>query len=201
MTEKQIARVRTRIDKIKRELAADRRRHGGYYDDSRGLRYLPPELYLRIRDYAGAKRYFNWFHKNFPDDGGYPEFLFEWALTLYKCKKMVDAENKVLETFFANTYLLSHFLRSQGHGRDIEYGSNWETEEILQDFAYSCEEEEWKDFADWLSAFMKTERYIGYTDRFLEIKEELKDRPSGERRSALVREMFDMRSEVTGESQ
>lgn len=156
---------------------------------------------MRIRDYAGAKRYFNWFHKNFPDDGGYPEFLFEWALTLYKCKKRVDAENKVLETFFANTCLLSHFLRSQGHGRDIEHGSNWETEEILQDFAYSCEEEEWKDFADGLSAFVKTVRYIGYTDRFLEIKEELKDRPSGERRSALVREMIRMRSEVTGESQ
>ena len=63
MTPKQIERIQNKIVKIKRALAADKRRWGGYYDDSRGLRYLAPEQYIKIRDYKGALRYFNWFNK------------------------------------------------------------------------------------------------------------------------------------------
>jgi len=44
MTPKQEERTRSKIKMIKAELAADKKRWGGYYDDSRGLRYLPPAL-------------------------------------------------------------------------------------------------------------------------------------------------------------
>ena len=42
MTSKQIERIKKKITKIKQALAADKRRWGGFYDDSQGLRYLPP---------------------------------------------------------------------------------------------------------------------------------------------------------------
>lgn len=84
MTLKQREQVAIKIAKIKKALAADKKRWGGFYDDSRGLRYLVPELSLKIQDYSGAQRYFNWFNKNFPEDSGYPVFLFEWAITLFK---------------------------------------------------------------------------------------------------------------------
>ena len=64
-----------------RALAADKRQWG-CYDDSTGPRYLPPALYLKQQDFKGAMRYFNWFHKNFDDDAGYPTFLLEWTITL-----------------------------------------------------------------------------------------------------------------------
>ena len=99
MTPKQRERIQIKIAKIKKELAADKKRWGGFYDDSRGLRYLPPELYLKIQDYSGAQRYFNWFSKNFPEDSGYPVFLFEWAITLFKTGKIKNAEDKILETY------------------------------------------------------------------------------------------------------
>jgi len=43
MTPKQEERIRNKIARIRKELAADKKRWGGFYDDSRGLRYLPPE--------------------------------------------------------------------------------------------------------------------------------------------------------------
>lgn len=84
MAPKQIERIQLKITKIKKELAADKKRWGGFYDDSRGLRYLPPELYLKIQDYSGALRYFNWFNKTVPEDSGFPVFLLEWAITFLK---------------------------------------------------------------------------------------------------------------------
>jgi hypothetical protein len=57
MTPKQEDRIRTKIKRIKAELAADKKRWEGYYDDSRGLRYLLPALYLKLEDYSGGLRY------------------------------------------------------------------------------------------------------------------------------------------------
>ena len=99
MTPKQIERIQIKIATIKRALAADKRQWG-CYDDSRGLRYLPPALYLKLQDYKGAMRYFNWFHKIFDDDAGYPMFLFEWTITLFKNGKRKEAEKMALKTFF-----------------------------------------------------------------------------------------------------
>jgi len=58
MTEKQIERVRTKIARIKRALAADKKEWGGYYHDGSGLRYRCPELYLEIREFKGSLNYF-----------------------------------------------------------------------------------------------------------------------------------------------
>ena len=90
MTPKQTDRTQNKIAKIKRALAADKRLWG-CYDDSRGLRYLSPALYLKLKDYKGAMRYFNWFQKNFSDDSGYPSFLLEWTITLFKNCKLKEA--------------------------------------------------------------------------------------------------------------
>lgn len=97
MTEKQEQRIRDKIKKVKSALAADRRFHNGYFDDSRGLRYVPPGLYLKIKDYKGAARYFNWFDKNFSTDIGYGTFLFEYALSSFKNKKIKIAGRKIME--------------------------------------------------------------------------------------------------------
>jgi hypothetical protein len=167
MTPKQAERIQAKITKIKKELAADKRRWGGFYDDSRGLRYLPPALYIRMEDYSGAKRYFNWFAKNFPDDMGYPIFLFEWTITLFKTRKKAQAEQKALETYRANTYLLNAFLQRPPHGRNIRKWSNWASQKLATDHHYSKEDKKLADFAEWLEAFMDSEKFQQFSEYFL----------------------------------
>ena len=65
MTPKQEERIRKKIQKIKKGLAADKKFQGGYYHDGSELRYLQPELYLKLKDYKGASNYFKWFEKTF----------------------------------------------------------------------------------------------------------------------------------------
>lgn len=182
----QIDRIQKKIAKIKRELAADKQRHGGYYDDSRGLRYLPPSLYLKSQDYKGAMRYFRWFAKNFDDDSGYPTFLFEWSITLYKNGRLSDAESMVLLTFFSNTYLIDWFLGKEKRASDIKEQSNWQSVDLLEDFPYSHRDPTLSDFSDWLTLFLLTEKYKNYSQGFLEIQQKLSDEHPGITRSEMV---------------
>jgi hypothetical protein len=89
MTDKQIERIKARIEKYNKALAADKIYWGGQYHDGQGIQYLIPEQFIKIRDYKGGQRYLNWFDKNFPGDGGYPIFLFERTSILFKCDKLM----------------------------------------------------------------------------------------------------------------
>ena len=171
MTPKQAERIQAKIAKIKKELAADKRRWGGFYDDSRGLRYLPPALYLKLEDYSGANRYFNWFAKNFPDDMGYPIFLLEWTIALFKTKKITLAEQKALQTFRANTHILNAFLQRPPHGRHIREWSNWESQELATNLTYSNKDKELADFTEWLEGFVDGEKFQQFTEGFLASRE------------------------------
>lgn len=99
LTPKQIERVKNKIKKVKAALLADKKHWGGYYHDGLGLRYLQPQLYIQIDDFSGALRYFNWFTKNFPDDGCYPAFLYEWTIVLFKTGRLKEAAQKALQLF------------------------------------------------------------------------------------------------------
>ena len=65
MTDKQIERVKAKIEKYKKALAADKKYWGGLYHDGQGIRYLIPEQFIKIKDYKGGQRYLNWFGKEF----------------------------------------------------------------------------------------------------------------------------------------
>ncbi|MDQ0477280.1 tol-pal system YbgF family protein [Chryseobacterium sp. MDT2-18] len=156
MTPKQIERIQFKIAKIRKELAADKKRWGGYYDDSRGLRYLPPELYLRIQDYSGALRYFNWFSKNFPDDSGYPVFLFEWAITLFKKDRIKEAKAKIIQIDLVNTWIVPAFLEAENSRPPTKVFSNWQMPDVAEDMGYSKHDAELADFAEWLSDFVSS---------------------------------------------
>ena len=58
MTIKQQERIKNKIKKVKSFLADDKKRTGGSYDDSRGLRYIPPQLYIELHDFTVGLRYF-----------------------------------------------------------------------------------------------------------------------------------------------
>jgi hypothetical protein len=186
MTPYQKQRIELKIKKIRSILAAEKRKFGGY-DDSRGLRYLPTSLYIKLQDYKGGLVYTRWFTKNFPDDAGFPDFLFEWTIILFKSGKIKDAERKATASLFRNTYIFDKFF-----GREIaptDKYENWSVEQpdFLDDFKYSSDLSELADFSRWLMEFEQTERFKSLAKRFFQAKERLKYEEDPEMRSYLVR--------------
>jgi hypothetical protein len=186
MTEKQIERVKLKIDKYKKALAADKRNWGGQCHDGQGIRYVIPEQYVKINDYKGALKYFTWFDKNFPDDSGYPIFLFEWTLTLFKCNKLTDAEKKAHQTFFSNTYLFDKFLGKEPLRLDKNESSNWEYESLVEHFIYTNKDIEFVAFAEWIETILQSRTFLDKANEFIELERQLINEPVGKKRSKIV---------------
>src|SRR6266542_3206172 len=83
MTPRQTERIKKKVADIKRTLANEKKKLGGY-DDSRGLRYLPTKFFIQLQDFQSGLTYTKWFQNNFLDDIGFPDFLFEWTIILFK---------------------------------------------------------------------------------------------------------------------
>ncbi len=187
MTPKQQERIKNKIKKIKTALAADKKYWGGEYHDGQGLRYLPPQFYLQLNDYSGGLRYFNWFNKNFPDDCCYPDFLFEWTITLFKTGRLKEAEKKAFETFCSNTYLFDIFFGRQVTKLEKWEGSNLETQDFADNhFIYSNKQDNLADFSEWLDKFISTEKFILLSNKFLDIQKRLKTENDTETRHYLI---------------
>jgi hypothetical protein len=189
MTDKQIEKIKLKIDKYKKALASDKKYWGGYYHDGQGIRYLIPELYIQIADYKGALKYFNWFHKNFEDDSCYPIFLFEWTFVLYKNNLRKDAEKKLHQTFFSNTYLLDKFLGKEFLDLDKNESSSWEYQSLKDHYRYDKNRTDFVDFANWIEEELQTRIFLDKANRFVEIEQLLKTTPIGKKRSELVNEL------------
>lgn len=196
MTPKQEERIRKKIARIRKELAEDKKHWGGFYDDSRGLRYLPPEQFIKLRDYKGGLRYLQWFNRTFPDDSGYPIFLFEWTLILFKAGKLKEVEKKAFETFSANIYLFDKFLGKELLPIEKRENSNWETAELAEILKYSKSDIEYADFAEWLENFQTNEKFYKFANELIEIEKKLITEPVGETRTELVNRRFNMTDEI-----
>lgn len=186
MTEKQIERVKAKIEKYKKALAADKKYWGGQYHDGQGIRYIIPEQFIKIKDYRGGLRYLNWFDKNFSDDSGYPIFLFEWTFILFKCSKLIDAAQKAQRTFFSNTYLFDKFHGKETLQLDKNESSSWEYESLVENFKYTSKDAEFAEFASWTETILNNRKFLDKANEFLEIERELKNEPVGPNRSRLV---------------
>ncbi len=196
MTEKQVERVKTKIKKIKAALAADKKRWGGFYDDSRGLRYAPPRLYIQIGDFSGGLRYMNWFNKNFPDDSCYPDFLFEWTIILFKTGRLKEAEKKAFQTFCRNTYLFDKFFSKEIIPIDKWEGSNLEVAEFTKSsFDYIHSQDNLTDFSEWLNNFIKTEKFIQQSNKLIDINMLLKNEKDSDMRWNLIQQADQLEKE------
>jgi len=185
MTEKQKQRLELNIKKIRSALATEKRMYGGY-DDSRGLRYLPTELFLKLQDYKGGLVYTRWFAKNFADDRGFPEFLFEWAVILFMNGKTKEAEQKALEAFFSNTYIFDKFFGRPILPIDKSESSNIDKPEYTEYFKYLSTQPELFNFGQWLKEFEQSDRFKSLVIRFIDAKIKLKDEHDFEMRGYLI---------------
>ncbi|HOY11899.1 MAG TPA: hypothetical protein PLY70_02115 [Saprospiraceae bacterium] len=186
MTEKQIERIKLKIARYKKALAEDKKFWGGYYHDGRGIRYEIPAEYIKLKDYKSGLRYLRWFDRTFPDDAGWPTFLFELTLILFKCGKFKEAEEKVNRTFFSNIYLFDKFLEKEPLHFDKSEGANRDFEMIEKYFPYSKREPELEDFAIWVEKLLNEKAFLDKANEFLEIEFKLKTEPFGEERTQLL---------------
>jgi hypothetical protein len=186
MTEKQQERIRLKIKKIKSALAADKKHWGGFYDDSRGLRYLPLEYYIKLKDYSGGKRYINWFYKNFPDDGGFPDFLFQCTIVLFYSNEPKEAKRKLFETFSSNIYIIDKFLGNKIHQIEKHEGSNIEGTEYLNYINYSSADENLTEFTKWLIETYNSDLFKSAVNEFIYLQRQLKAEREYEKRVDLV---------------
>lgn len=197
MTDKEAGKLRLKIKKIKEALAADKRRCGGYYDDSHGLRYKPLQYYIKLADFGGGLRYLRWFHKNFPDDIGYPDFLFEWTIMLFKTGKIKEAEKKAFETFCSNTYLFDKFF-----GRPVSPIEKWETSNLetadfaLNNFYYASNQENLSDFAEWLDDLTRRETFARLQNKYIDIYKRLFHERDHEIRGYLLKQAKQLENEL-----
>lgn len=196
MTPKQEERIRNKIARIRKQLAADKKRWGGFYDDSRGLRYLPPENFIKLKDYKGGLRYLRWFNRTFPDDCGFPIFLFEWALILFKTGNLKEAEKKAYETFFANHFLFHKFLEKELSFVEVKLYSNWETPELAENLLYSRSNPEFEDFTAWLENLLTSEKFNKKVDTLIEIEKQLSTEPAGKKRSELINRRYNFLDDI-----
>jgi hypothetical protein len=191
MTEKQRKRLKDKIEKIKRTLTAEKRRLG-CFDDSRGLRYVPTELYVKLGDFKEGLKYLKWFDKNFPDDSGFPEFLFESTIILFKTDNIEKAEEKALKAYFSNTFLLDKYFLREPESLDRMTNSNTQELDWLKDFHWTHDQDDLLEFSDWLNNFTNSEKFKRTVDEFNEIKKELETEPVGQRRSQLVNRLYNL---------
>jgi hypothetical protein len=189
MTPKQAERLRQKITDIRRVLAAEKRKFG-CYDDSRGLRYSPLKYYVQLGDFKGGLTYLRWFHRNFPDDAGFPDFLFEWTLILFRNGRLQDATQKALATYRADTHILDRFL-----GRPVPHAEPWE-DAPLDAASYAAYfdslggQAALADFGEWLGALTLTEAFLTDASRFIDLHRQLHGEADPERRRYLVRQLY-----------
>ena len=189
MTEKQIERVKKKIEKFKKALAADKKYWGGFHHDGQGIRYTLPGLYIQTEDFKGGLRYLNWFNKTFPEDVGNALFLFEWAFILFKNGKLDEARRKVFSTFFSNIFVFDKFLESEPSVLIDLKDSEWERETIQKYFHYSKHSEGFEEFAHWIQGVLNSKAFFEDSKEYLEIRKELESEPVGEKRTQLVKRL------------
>lgn len=187
MTEYQIEKIRKQIRSLRAKLLAEKRKHG-WYDDSRGSRFIIPDLYLQIEDYKGALRYFNWFEKEFEMDSGFPDFNLAWTITLYKNKKNELAIKKLYTTAFSNTYLIDLIFGNKPLTIDKSELINWES----LNFAIETEKY-WKrmltpDFLDWLKDVTSQDDFKKNIADYVGLKKLISYEKTGKERERLLNE-------------
>lgn len=187
MTPKQIERLKKRIADIRKALASEKRKFGGY-DDSRGLRYLPTKYFIQLSDYSGGLTYTKWFAKSFPDDSGFPDFLFEWIIILFKTGKIQEAEKKALQTFCRNTYLFDKYFGRPITPIDKWEGSNLEVAAFAECLPYSSSQRELSEFSDWLDSYISTESFVTLSTKYIDIQKKLKTEHDHKKRHHLIQQ-------------
>lgn len=153
---------------------------------------MPAGYFVQLGDFAGGLAYLKWFDKNFPNDRGFPEFLFESAIIFFKSGRTQEAANRALRTFYSNPYWIDRFFSRSLTPLDIRHSSNLTTVEYTAALTYSNMQPDLSDFAAWLRVLTVSEDFICCCTRYIDIYRRLKTETDKEARRLLVQEAFQL---------
>lgn len=194
MPSEQITRFQTKIIKLRKVLAAERARFGGY-DDSAGRRYTILNLYVSIADYKGATAYLRWFFKNFPDDSGSPFFWVEACMTYFYNNKLEQARSMAFKAFVANPYVWEvFFMGIATEVEGIKPSSNWEGLELALQLPYRANQEQHVDFRSWLEDCLAEPIMQELIQTYFDLKLKLFTTPIGPLRTLLVEQLYGLKN-------
>jgi len=138
--------------------------------------------------------YLKWFYRNFPDDRGFPEFLIESTILLFKDGKLREAAGAAFRTFCSNPYWIGRFLDRPLVRLDIWHSSNLMQVEYTEVLNYTRDQPGLADFGDWLQELITTEDFASRSSRYVEIYRQLKSETDKESSRRLVQEAFQLRN-------
>jgi hypothetical protein len=147
---------------------------------------MPVSYFIQLHDYKGGLTYLRWFNRSFPDDGGFPDFLFECTIILFKCGNTKEAAKKAFETFCSNAYLFDKFFDRPIIPIDKWEGSNVGTKEFTDQLNYSATQPELADFSVWLNDLITTEDFQDRCGRYVDIFKQLGMEHDRDARHALL---------------
>jgi len=162
--------------------------HGGYIDDSGGVRYLLGPMYLLLGDNAGAVKSFNWFEATFPDDSGEPGFWLCWALALFRAGKNEAATRRLRQAMLSNLYLIPYLLGQPQAAYNIWHSSNWKQPDYMQYIPPELFALWDNEARQWAAAQYDGPELTAVRNRYIEIYGQLENTPVGPERTALVKE-------------
>lgn len=194
MSPKQADRLRREITAIRRTLAAEKRKFGGY-DDSRGLCYLPIRYHVQLADFAGGLIYLRWFWRNFPTDVGFADFLFEATIILFKQGRLPEASQKALLTYRAYRQLLARFL-----GAPVPPAEAWENpplpaEAYARYFATLGSPAALQDVAEWVADLTSSAEFTASARQLSELHRQLHGEQDQEQRQYLLTQLYPLSPE------
>lgn len=189
MTLKQADRLRREITAIRRTLAAEKRKFGGY-DDSRGLRYLPTRYYVQLADFAGGLTYLRWFWRNFPTDMGFADFLFEATIILVKQGKLAEASRQATATYQADRELLARFLDAPAPPAEAWENAPLSAESYARYFATLGSPASLQDVAEWLGKLTSSAAFTASAQHFSDLHRQLQGEQDREKRGHLLAQLY-----------
>jgi hypothetical protein len=185
-------KIRERIKRYEGDLRNEYKKFRFISDDS-GKRYLIGPMYLLLDDIPGAIKSFEWFEKEFPDDGGEPFHLLCWALSLYRSNDNAKATKKLCQAMLSNLYLLPFLLSIEQPNLDIQHSSNWEEKDYIEHGPPELLRIWDEQALQWARELYQSDSFRKVRERSIEIFGLLKSEPVGPKRSELVKELFALR--------
>ena len=176
-----------RIQKIQKTLEAEEKKIG-WIKDRRGMRYFPTEYYLKMENYTEGLVYLQWFNKHFSNDKGFPEFLFECSIILFKNGKLKDAEKKVFQTYCSNVYFFDKYFGNPIIQIEKFEKTDSESAKYINFIHFANGQSNYEDYDKWLEQFLSSEKFIENSKKFIEIRKQYQTEKDLETRKKLIRQ-------------
>lgn len=181
------------ITRIRAHLNNERLEYG-WLRDGGGLRYDLAMLYYLLGDNRRSAEYMRWFAKNFPDDIEDPLQLLLMALMLHRMGK--DGSAMLVKAMLSNLYLLPRALGETQDRLDIWHSSNWDNPEYVDTIPVRVLDAITEHERAWIRELYNREAVAKIRDRCIGIKHDLQFEHVGPRRSALVKELYELKDHV-----